>query len=625
MYLSYYKLSAKPFQIDTDPYFLWLGGEHREALANLKYGLLESNGYMVLVGSVGTGKTTLINALLQSIDDRVVVADINFPNLDAAEFLCYVARTYDPDARVANKADSLVLIKAFLERANAEGKRVLLVIDEAHRLTEAVLEDIRLLSNMEQGGRSLINIFFVGQTELKRRLLSSHCRALRQRITLFYHLKPLSEAETLQYVTHRLKVAGCASQPFTPQAVHAVYKFSRGYPRLINKLCDRALLTGFVKDRIAIDDAIIVECAKEISLIDPLPAKIAAIPQLASTGSKRFQWLSFSMARSDRIERLVGSIRRRCTRMASKAIAMGVAIGVWVLKKATTMLAFVQKKAETIVTVNLSVAAVLIGATLLIGLLRHQPANNQFQTAEQSKPVSFVTKGAQNETMHVVTDSGAADLISPSNDQSLLETTTVDKVITPPIEIQMTAMLAEGDYQSVIQIMETDDDLIAHKSSTASELYIKALLGRAEELKNQSPEEAGALLQRAVREDPRNIHALTTLGNHCTHVKAYPQAIETYHKVLELDPQKADVLFNLGFIFANIGMYTAAEEMLSKVAAIKPDFTDKALFNLAIVQQKLDKWPESIASLEAAVAFRPENQQAQEYLKELITNQQDRQ
>ena len=203
-------------------------------------------------------------------DERVLVANINHPTLDVEEFLAFMARTYDPTAAISSKADCLHFFKAFLHQAHADGKRVLLVIDEAHRLSTELLEEIRLLSNIEQAGRKLIHIFFVGQPELLHTLRSPACRALRQRITLFYHLQPLSAAETGKYITHRLQVAGSEERIFTAKAVQAIHALSRGYPREINKLCDRALLTGYVKEKTLIDARTIHECAREIRLIDPM-------------------------------------------------------------------------------------------------------------------------------------------------------------------------------------------------------------------------------------------------------------------------------------------------------------------------------------------------------------------
>ena len=273
MYLSFYQLDEKPFKISADPRFLWQGEKHREALAILTYGLLEENGYVVLTGDVGTGKTTLVNALIETLDKNILVANINHPTLDTLEFLSLVAKTYDASAKIADKTDFLIFFKSFLQLSYIKNKTALLIIDEAHRLSRELLEEIRLLSTMEQAGHKLINIFFVGQNELKPTLFSSECRALRQRITLFYDLEPLSEDETNSYIAHRLKVAGTEKKLFTSGAIHKIHDFTRGYPRLINVMCDRAMLTGYVKEQENIDADIISECASEIIFLDPMASK----------------------------------------------------------------------------------------------------------------------------------------------------------------------------------------------------------------------------------------------------------------------------------------------------------------------------------------------------------------
>ncbi len=268
MYLSYYNLAEKPFKIDTDPRFLWFGEKHQEALAVLKYGVLDTNGFVVLTGGIGTGKTTLLNALLESLGDDVLVANINNPKLDTLDFFKVVAKSYEPTAVIDGKADFILCFNRFLQQAHFDGRIVLLVIDEAHRLSQDLLEEIRLLSNAEQAGKRLINIFFIGQNELKQSLLSPECRALRQRVTLFYDIHPLSEDEMVQYIGHRLRVAGSQAQLFTMDAIHEIHRSSRGYPRLINIICDHALLTGYVQGLKTISPEVVNECAQEIRFPD---------------------------------------------------------------------------------------------------------------------------------------------------------------------------------------------------------------------------------------------------------------------------------------------------------------------------------------------------------------------
>ena len=267
MYRSHYNLVRKPFQLTTDPKFLWLGEKHKEALATLKYGVIDQKGFLLVTGDVGTGKTTLINALLESIEDNTLVANITDPALNLIEFFNFVALSFNIPKKFNNKIDFIVYFSQFLKKVYSKNRNVLLIIDEVHRLSKEVLEHIRLLSNIELPEEKLINIFFVGQNEIHQTLAVPECRALRQRISLVYQIEPLSENETLAYIKHRLKVAGTEKDIFTPDAVREIYHFSKGYPRLINTICDHAMLTGYARGFKKITPDIILECAQQFDSI----------------------------------------------------------------------------------------------------------------------------------------------------------------------------------------------------------------------------------------------------------------------------------------------------------------------------------------------------------------------
>lgn len=266
MYLNFYRLNSKPFQITTDPRFLWLGEKHSEALATLKYGILEDKGFLLLTGDVGTGKTALIKLLVRSIDISAIVATIPDPSLEATDFFNILADEFKMDRRFASKGDFLIYFKQFLLKAHTSERKVLLIIDEAQRLHHDLLEQIRLLSNIELENRKLINIFFVGQTEFNRTLLEERNKAVRQRLTVHYHIEPLAESETQQYIRHRLGVAGCKTEIFTLDAMRRIHAFSAGYPRLINIISDHALLTGYAGGTKVIDVNLIRDCEKELRL-----------------------------------------------------------------------------------------------------------------------------------------------------------------------------------------------------------------------------------------------------------------------------------------------------------------------------------------------------------------------
>jgi general secretion pathway protein A len=266
MYLSYYKLDRKPFQITTDPKFLWLGDKHKEALAVLRYGLMDNKGFLLLTGDVGTGKTTLINALVNTLGQEIIVATLLDPGIEKNDFFSYIGKAFKMEQAFSSKGDFVHNFSAFLHRAHEDRKKVLLIIDESQRLSQELLEEIRLLSNIEKQSTKLINIFFVGQIEFNSIILQPQNSALRQRVSVNYDLKPLSDKETVQYVRHRLKVAGADKPIFNAAAIREVYRFSNGYPRLINIICDRALVTGFTHESKKIGPKILKECARELKL-----------------------------------------------------------------------------------------------------------------------------------------------------------------------------------------------------------------------------------------------------------------------------------------------------------------------------------------------------------------------
>lgn len=266
MYLDYYGLKSKPFRITCDPKFLWLGEKHQEALAMLRYGILDNRGFLLLTGEVGTGKTLLINRLVTMLPMDTVVATLPDPDLTRMDFYRMLSDGFNIPAPNDSKAGFLIDLRDFLYANAKKQQQVLLVIDEAQRLNHNLMEDIRVLSNIEFHDRKLINIFFVGQPEFNQVLRREKNRALAQRITIRYQIDPLNEDETASYIHHRLKVAGSTRKLFSNRAAKKVALYSSGIPRLVNIICDHALLTAYIQSKKKVDVGVIAECAEELRI-----------------------------------------------------------------------------------------------------------------------------------------------------------------------------------------------------------------------------------------------------------------------------------------------------------------------------------------------------------------------
>ena len=264
MYLNHFSLREKPFNISPDSRFFWVSEKHKEGLAAFKYAILEEKGFLLLTGEVGTGKTLLINAFAKMSGVETLIATIPDPDLDIMDFFRLLAEEFKMNKVFFSKGEFLIQFKQFLLESYGADKKVLLIIDEAQRLNNELLEQIRLLSNIEMDHRKLINIFFVGQSEFNQMLMEQQNRAVRQRIAVNYELKPLTASETTQYIRHRLMLAGALDDIFKPDAVREVFTLSQGYPRLINIICDYALVTGYSAELKKIDASVIKECGKEL-------------------------------------------------------------------------------------------------------------------------------------------------------------------------------------------------------------------------------------------------------------------------------------------------------------------------------------------------------------------------
>nr|WP_320011639.1 AAA family ATPase [uncultured Desulfobulbus sp.] len=278
MYTKYYGLAKKPFSLTPDPHAVYMSETHQEGLAILKYGILSKKCFLVLTADVGSGKTTLLQALVASLEQDVHLSVLNNPILYRDEFFSYLAQQLKLEWD-GNKALFLIEFGKLLKTCYAKGERVVLIFDEAHVLPVDLLEEIRLLSNLEEKGQDVLSIFLVGQPELNERMSDDRLLPLRQRIGLRFHLSRFTLEETRQYITFRLRHAGARHfNLFSEEAVTRIYQYSHGTPRLINIICDHALLTGFSENKPTIGPELIEESVEDLHFPGeetPLPVAIS--------------------------------------------------------------------------------------------------------------------------------------------------------------------------------------------------------------------------------------------------------------------------------------------------------------------------------------------------------------
>ena len=266
MYKTYFGFNKKPFELNPDTKFLFLGETHKEALSILKQGVVSDKGFLLFTGGVGTGKTTLINVLSKTLENPGYLCVISNPTLDIDDFFYYFAAQlgllFD-----GNKAKFLFLFSKLLEECKKTNRKVLLIVDEAHALPTDLLEELRLLVNMAAEIKGVLSVFLVGQPELLDRLTEEQLSPLAQRIAVRYHLSQLSRQDAIKYILFRLKRAGCNnSSLFTDKALDFVYATTYGNPRQINLICDNALFVAYSREIVKIDESIIRKCVEQLAI-----------------------------------------------------------------------------------------------------------------------------------------------------------------------------------------------------------------------------------------------------------------------------------------------------------------------------------------------------------------------
>ncbi len=266
MYKEFYGLIENPFNVTCDPAFFYFSARHKEAFSHLSYGIDQRKGIIVVTGEIGTGKTILCRALLDRMDTNTKTALILNPNFSEIQLLQLIVKDLGIHTTRKDRISLVSALNNFLLEESSAGHNVVLVIDESQNLKERQLEQIRLLSNLETEKEKLLQIVLVGQPELADKLRLPSLRQINQRVIVRYHIQPLDPSEIDKYIYHRLRVAGASPKLiFAPSAIDEIYRYSSGTPRLINILCDRCLLAGFVAETFQMDQQLVQKCIKEIS------------------------------------------------------------------------------------------------------------------------------------------------------------------------------------------------------------------------------------------------------------------------------------------------------------------------------------------------------------------------
>jgi len=263
MYENYYSLKEKPFQIVPNPNYLYLSSVHENAVTYLEYGLMENVGFILLTGEVGTGKTTLVRHIMNQFESEKDIAVIFNTNVSADELICLILQSCELEPEQGSKTKNIETFYQFLIEKYAQNRPVLLIIDEAQNLSDATLEEVRMLSNLQSDDQSLIQIMLVGQPELKDRLQKPDHGAFAQRIAVNFFLSGLTNKETESYIFYRLKKAGGNPNIFSPEAIEKIFQASKGIPRTINLLCDAAMVYGFGYEFKTIDAPVIEQVIKD--------------------------------------------------------------------------------------------------------------------------------------------------------------------------------------------------------------------------------------------------------------------------------------------------------------------------------------------------------------------------
>ncbi|NOQ46041.1 MAG: tetratricopeptide repeat protein [Desulfobulbaceae bacterium] len=532
--------------------------------------------------------------MLTTGSEHYLVAKVTNPTIDLIGFFNVIASSLQIRQRFESKADFLLYFSDFIEKISRENKRVLVVVDEAHKLSPEHLEEIRLLSNIAGPGMNKITFFFIGQNELNQVVLSDKCAALRQRITLHFQVEPLTENETEQYIRFRLQVAGTAENIFNHAAVSEVYRFAKGNPRLINMICDRALSTAYVDTSRTITPETIRECSRKLLL--PGESLSDLLTRVSRQSKAKFKILEifFSLCKEKFCERL-SSFRRSAPALFNFGL-----------------------KLKTLIAATACIAAfafLLKGNVTPPEFNEGKPGEKQPVTAAQRatdkekptpSPSAAITSNRQK------FENGVQQEISPSTNNFAVEK------ITQPVSLEFVLGLLEKEkFSEAAALLEAAMRSEEGGKADIKTLHARALRGEAGQLIKKDQKQAEQLLLKAVAVDATNYMVYFDLGKLYTAQKEYEKAIDAYTRSIKINPGFPGAYYNFGLIYSVFKNYVRAEEMFMQSAKLQPAYLDKVLFNMAMVQHRQGKIQQCTANLEKALKVNPENKKAKKVLREM--------
>jgi len=312
MYTAFFNLTEKPFELLPNPKFLFLSKGHKKALSYLEYGIQERAGFTLLTGEVGSGKTTLLRNIIKDLGSKSTMAMVFNTQVETVQLLALINEDFDLEVEGKDKVALLRDLNDFLVEENSNGRRPIVIIDEAQNLSPEALEEIRLLSNLEFDSFKLLQIILVGQPELRQMISQPSLRQLRQRISISCHLGPLSREETKDYIYHRLEIAGNREALIlSSNVIDLIYEFSSGGPRLINVICDFLMLTSFVEEDHEISEDLVYEAVEELSIVSSQPKKALTVKVEEGSPSQKTSKIKSIERRLDEMESRFSSLTDR--------------------------------------------------------------------------------------------------------------------------------------------------------------------------------------------------------------------------------------------------------------------------------------------------------------------------